>query len=158
MGNSIFTKDEAMPKTSIITIILNGKKYIEQTIQSVLSLEYPCQEYIIMDGGSINGTVGIIKRCEKQLTCWGSTPGKRIRDGLNKGIKRATGELIKIINSDDYYAPRAINEVIDRYRRNPESDIFHGRSQTVTGSPQEWNNYPLAHSKLLYSVSISHPV
>ena len=102
-------------KVSIITVVFNGSKHIEQTINSVLSLNYDNLEYIIIDGGSSDGTVDIIKKYEDKLAYWVSEPDNGIYDAMNKGIKRSNGELIGIINSDDWYEPNAIKEAVSLY-------------------------------------------
>ena len=75
------------PTLSIITVVLNGQKYIEQTIRSVIDQEIPGIEYIIMDGGSTDGTLDIIKKYEARLSRWISQPDKGMYDAINKGIE-----------------------------------------------------------------------
>ncbi len=95
---------EGNMKISIITVSYNAVKTIEQTIQSVVNQTYDNIEYIIIDGGSIDGTVDIIKKYEDNIAYWVSEPDKGIYDAMNKGINVATGDVIGIINSDDWYA------------------------------------------------------
>src|SRR5258705_5340519 len=94
---------EYTPLVSIITIVYNGEKYIEDSIRSVINQSYKNIEYIIIDGGSSDNTVSIIKKYEKQIAFWISEKDKGISDAFNKGIAKATGEIIGILNSDDWY-------------------------------------------------------
>lgn len=105
-------------KVSIITVVYNGVKHLEQTIKSVLNQTYANIEYIIIDGGSTDGTINIIKKYESNIAHWVSEPDSGIYDAMNKGIKMATGELIGIINSDDWYEPYAVEEIVMAYKDN----------------------------------------
>lgn len=91
-------------KISIITIAYNSEETIEDTIQSVLNQTYSNIEYIIVDGGSKDGTLGIIERYKDKISTIVSEPDKGIYDAMNKGVALATGELVGILNSDDFYA------------------------------------------------------
>lgn len=92
------------PKISIVTICYNGAKFIERTIQSVLSQTYPNIEYIIIDGGSTDGTKEIIEKYSSQISYWCSEKDNGIYDAMNKGIAKATGEWINFMNSGDCFA------------------------------------------------------
>lgn len=96
------------PLISIITVVRNGEKYLEQTIQSVLNQTYENIEYIIIDGVSTDGTLDIIRKYEDQIAYWVSEPDGGIYDAMNKGIQLSTGEIIGILNSDDWYLPSAV--------------------------------------------------
>lgn len=113
-------------KISIITVVFNGKDTIGHTIESVLSQTYKDIEYIIIDGGSTDGTVDIIKNFEDRIAYWMSEPDNGIYDAMNKGIKVATGEIIGILNSDDMYADSSvIEEVVNRISRE-KADTCYG--------------------------------
>lgn len=96
------------PKISIITPVYNQADYIEATILSVIEQGYPNLEYIIVDGGSTDGTIDIIKKYEKQITKWISEPDKGMYDALNKGFKLSTGDIMGWINSDDILLNRSL--------------------------------------------------
>jgi glycosyltransferase involved in cell wall biosynthesis len=103
------------PLISIITVVYNGATTLEQTMLSVINQTYKNIEYIIIDGGSTDGTVDIIKKYENKLAYWVSESDKGIYDAMNKGIDKATGELIGIINSDDWYELDAVNIIVNNY-------------------------------------------
>src|SRR3989337_1242859 len=90
-------------KVSIITVTLNNADYIEACIQSVINQDYENIEYIVIDGGSKDGTLDVITRYENKITKVISEPDNGLYDAMNKGIKLATGEIIGILNSDDFY-------------------------------------------------------
>jgi glycosyltransferase involved in cell wall biosynthesis len=111
-----------LPLVTIITVVFNGEKYLEQTIQSVINQNYDNVEYIIIDGGSTDGTVDIIRKYEDRIDYWVSEPDNGIYDAMNKGISLSTGNIIGIINSDDFYVDDAIVIVVQKYKEylNPD--------------------------------------
>ena len=98
-------------KISIITVVLNGEETIQNTIDSVLVQTYQNIEYIIIDGSSTDGTIGVVKSYGDKITKFVSEPDKGLYDAMNKGIDMATGDIIGILNSDDFYID---NDVIER--------------------------------------------
>jgi len=87
---------------TIVTVVLNGEKYLEHTIRSVLDQDYPYIEYIIIDGGSTDGTLDIIKNYESRISYWASEPDTGIADAMNKGILKSSGQYLLFLQSDDY--------------------------------------------------------
>lgn len=146
------------PKVSIVTVCYNSVKTIEDTIKSVINQAYPNIEYIIIDGGSADGTIDIIRKYEKHIVKWISEPDEGIYDAMNKGILLASGDLIGIINSDDWLLPEAVNVVVNSYRMNQNVSVFHGNCKIIS----EYNEYikkPLANFKKerFKSMPINHP-
>lgn len=117
---------------TVITVVYNGIAYIEETIQSVISQTYANIEYIIIDGGSTDDTVNIIKSYEKYLACWISEPDKGIYDAMNKGITLATGDYINFMNGGDRFISNTILEEIfgDKHY---EADLIYGEKEVRHG-------------------------
>lgn len=113
-------------KVSIITVVFNNKGTIEHTIESVLSQNYKNIEYIIIDGGSTDGTVDIIKKYEDRLAYWVSEPDDGLYDAMNKGIKAATGDIVGILNSDDIYADSSVIEETVNVLSKEKVDTCYG--------------------------------
>jgi len=115
------------PKISIVTPSFNQGQYIEQTILSVLDQNYPNLEYIIIDGGSKDATVDIIKKYESRLAYWISEPDKGQTDAINKGFAKCTGEIFNWINSDDYYEPGAFEKIARLFTDHPKVNVVCGK-------------------------------
>jgi glycosyltransferase involved in cell wall biosynthesis len=115
-----------LPLVSIITPSFNQAPYIEETIKSVLTQDYPRVEYIIVDGGSTDGTVDIIKKHENKIAWWVSEKDKGQTDAINKGFARATGDILAWINSDDTYEPGAISAAIKYLQEHPDVGMIYG--------------------------------
>jgi glycosyltransferase involved in cell wall biosynthesis len=94
---------DQFPRISVITVIFNGEKYLEKTIQSVVNQTYPNIEYIIVDGGSTDGTVDIVKKYSSQITRWVSEKDNGIYDAMNKGLSMASGIWVNFLNGGDQY-------------------------------------------------------
>lgn len=112
-------------KFSIITVCYNSVKTIEQTIQSVLRQDYDELEYIIVDGGSTDGTTAVIEQYRKKISVYISEPDRGLYDAMNKGINRASGDVVAFLNSDDWYERGTLEKVREYFNRN-EVDIVSG--------------------------------
>jgi glycosyltransferase involved in cell wall biosynthesis len=114
-----------LPKISVVTPCFNHEGFIEDTIQSVLRQKYDNLEYIIIDGGSTDGSVEVIRKYEEDLTFWVSEKDDGQSHALNKGFARAPGDIFCWINSDDMFAPNALHEVA-RIFSESQCDILSG--------------------------------
>ena len=112
------------PKISIITVCYNSAKHLEQCIKSVLDQDYPNLEYLVIDGGSTDGTIDIISKYRDKIAYFGSESDNGISDAFNKGIKAATGDIIGIINSDDFMMPNALQKISEYYE--DDIDVYRG--------------------------------
>lgn len=115
-----------LPLVSIVTPSFNHMKYIEATMQSVLTQDYLNIEYIVVDGGSSDGTVDVVKKYENKITWWVSEKDKGQTDAINKGFARATGDILAWINSDDTYEPGAISAAVNYLQEQPEVGMVYG--------------------------------
>ncbi|UII22663.1 glycosyltransferase family 2 protein [Fulvivirga ligni] len=97
---------------SIVTIVYNNREYIQQTIDSVASQNYPNIEYLVIDGGSTDGTINILKKNDNNIAHWISEKDRGISDAFNKGLRFSSGALIGFLNSDDWYEPDVINNIM----------------------------------------------
>jgi glycosyltransferase involved in cell wall biosynthesis len=113
------------PLVSIVTPSFNQGEYIEATIRSVLDQEYPNIEYLVIDGGSTDGTIDILRRYEDRLS-WISEPDAGQSDAINKGWRRSQGHIIAWLNSDDIYYPGAIRHAVDALRKHPDVAGIYG--------------------------------
>jgi len=114
-----------MLKISIITVVLNDVQHIEYTLQSVLNQNYSNLEYIVIDGGSTDGTVEIIEKYNEKISWWCSESDGGTYDAMNKGVAKSIGDIIGIINSGDFLMPGVLNRVEEKYSEN-DADILHG--------------------------------
>ncbi|HQV94448.1 MAG TPA: glycosyltransferase family 2 protein, partial [Anaerolineales bacterium] len=139
-----------MPLISIITPSFNQARYLEQTIQSVLGQDYPRIEYIVVDGASTDGSVEIIEKYGRRggvsppkITWWISEKDSGQADAINKGLVRATGDIVAWLNSDDYYLPSAVSAAMKLFEENPEVVLVYGNMLAVDeyGNPFNMLNY-----------------
>lgn len=146
------------PLITVITVVYNDAKHIEDTILSVVNQTYPNIEYIIIDGGSTDGTVDIIKKYADRIAYWVSEPDKGIYDAMNKGLKKATGEWVNFMNSGDCFA--SLGVIRKLFMESISSDVFciygdinylkNGRSTYVSALPPCRINHrmPCSHQAL----------
>lgn len=115
-----------VPKVSVVTTVLNGANTIECAIESVLGQTHPDIEYIVVDGGSTDGTVDVIGRYGSRIARFVSESDRGIFDGMNKGIRLASGEIIGILNADDVYASDGVIETVARTMQELDADVCWG--------------------------------
>jgi glycosyltransferase involved in cell wall biosynthesis len=106
------------PKLTVVTPSFNQGRFIERTIRSVLDQGYPNLDYVIVDGGSTDETIDVVRRYEDRLSWWVSEPDNGQTEAINKGIERTDGEIVAYLNSDDYYLPGALNRAVDAFERS----------------------------------------
>jgi len=123
--------ETTLPKISVITPSYNQGKFLEKTILSVLEQGYPNLEYIIIDGGSTDESVEIIRKYQDRLAWWVSEPDRGQSHAINKGFARATGEIFGWLNSDDWYHPGALQAVAAAFAANPEAGAVVGAGDYV---------------------------
>ena len=143
-------------KISIITVVYNGKKTIEQTINSVLGQTYDDIEYIIIDGDSTDGTQEIVRSFGNKIACFISEKDNGLYDAMNKGIRHSNGEIIGIINSDDWYVADAIDNIVKAFEET-DADVVYGGMEIVHkgGYCSKLKNGKL--EDILFRMTIPHP-
>lgn len=119
------------PKVTIVTPSYNQGEFLEETIRSVLLQDYPNLEYIVIDGGSTDNSIDIIRRYERWLAHWVSEPDGGQSNAINKGFRAGSGRIMAWLNSDDCYTEGAVRHVVDYFESNPAADIVCGFRQTV---------------------------
>ena len=111
---------------SIITPSYNQGKFLEQTIQSVLNQTYRNIEYLVIDGGSTDNSVDIIKKYEENIAYWISKSDNGQADAINKGFKLAKGDLVCWVNSDDILYPNYVTDRVQQFKENPNAGMIYG--------------------------------
>jgi glycosyltransferase involved in cell wall biosynthesis len=132
-------RETRLPKISIITPVYNNAPYIENCIKSVLIQNYPHLEYIIIDGGSTDGTVDIIEKYTDQFAYFESKKDRRQTHALNKGFARATGDIFAWLNADEQYLPGTLYEVGQEFSSHSGLDFFYGNRIIVNKDLVEIN-------------------
>ncbi|MDH5299872.1 MAG: glycosyltransferase [Gammaproteobacteria bacterium] len=143
---------EELPLVSIVTVVLNGEAHLEQCINSVLAQTYPNIQYVIIDGGSTDGTLDIIRKYADKIAYWSSEPDKGISDAFNKGIAQCKGEIVGMINADDWFENDAVESVVAAM---PKFDIVYGLTEFWKKNQSEGVWFP-DHSKLRDEMSLNH--
>ncbi len=114
------------PRISVVTPSYNQGRFLGECLDSVFRQDYPDLEVLVIDGGSTDGSVRIIKANEARLAYWCSEPDAGQGDAINKGLRLATGELVAWLNADDFYLPGALTSVVRAYRQNPHASFYFG--------------------------------
>jgi len=127
--------EQKFPLISVVTVSLNAAEFIEQTIKSVLSQTYPHIEYIIIDGGSTDGTIDIIRRYESGLTYWHSKPDRGLSHAFNLGLEHSNGDWILYLNADDFFLSSTVVKTMIPYLIiNNDYDVVYGKMIYMTQS------------------------
>jgi glycosyltransferase involved in cell wall biosynthesis len=151
-------KKYSLPKISIVTANLNGAATLERAIQSIIYQDYQNLEYVIIDGGSTDSSLDIIERYTDKIDVVLIEKDQGISDAFNKGINRATGDIIGIISSDDFLAEVVLNDVAESYLQNNKPDVIYGDAGFLEdnrislvrpdGLDKIWSRQPLKHSSV----------
>jgi glycosyltransferase involved in cell wall biosynthesis len=129
----------SLPRISIVTPSYNQAAFLEATIRSVLNQDYPNLEYIIVDGGSTDNSMDIIRKYESDLAWWVSEKDHGQAEAINKGFNRVTGEIIAWINSDDIYLGKAFERAVAVFLKHPEAGIVYGDVLAIDGEGKSIN-------------------
>lgn len=130
------------PLVSIITPSYNQAQYLEETIRSVLGQDYQNLEYIIIDGGSNDGSPEIIQRYSDRLAYWVSETDQGQTDAINKGFARASGQILAWINSDDTYLPNAVSEAVEFLGTYPQAGLVYGDANLIDSNGEVIGKFP----------------
>jgi glycosyltransferase len=149
-------------KISIITAVYNNSETIGECIQSVLRQAYPDLEYIIIDGGSTDGTTEAIRPYRGKIALWVSEPDTGIYSALNKGLNLATGEVVGILHSDDVYAhERVVEKVAEAFEKSGADSVYGDLKYVDRNDPQRvirsWKSSPFIPGKFRYGWMPPHP-
>jgi glycosyltransferase involved in cell wall biosynthesis len=147
------------PRISIITPSFNQAQFIEETIRSVLLQGYSDLEYLIIDGGSTDGSLDIIRKYEKWITHWVSEPDHGQADAIQKGLNRVSGCISAYLNSDDVYMQGAVQRVASRFARQPDLDVVYGNLYRIDACDkvlEEHRNTPFMRWGYLYGGFFLH--
>ncbi len=119
-----------LPLVTVVTAVFNGQPYVAECLESVLSQDYPNIEHIVLDGGSSDGTLDVLRRYDDKIAFWKSESDKGVYDAWNKSLDLANGEWITFLGADDVYLPRAISTYIDLARNHPKAEFLKFESKT----------------------------
>jgi len=130
-------------KLSIVTPVLNQSKFIGATVESILGQNYPFLEYIVIDGGSRDGTTEILRKYRDQLSYFDSRPDNGQSDAINRGMQQASGEVLAWINGDDLLLPGALHYVSDFFTSHPDIDVIYGHRIIINVTGEEIGRWVL---------------
>ena len=140
--------ENALPKVSIVTPSFNQAPFLEQTLRSVLGQDYPNLEYIVIDGGSTDGSLEIIQRYADRLAYWQSQPDQGQTDAINQGFAHATGEILAWLNSDDLLLPGAVSAAVKALQEHPEAAMVYGDALLINAQGKTIGKFPAAQTDL----------
>ncbi|MGA2883273.1 MAG: glycosyltransferase family 2 protein [Bryobacteraceae bacterium] len=129
------------PRVSIVTPCLNASRFISQTIESVLAQDYPNIEYLIMDGGSTDGTMAVVEQYKGCLR-WHSGPDSGTADAINRGFLESTGSILAWLNADDTYLPGAVSAAVQQFLSAPDAAVVYGEGVWIDENGADLARYP----------------
>ncbi len=118
-------------RVSIVTPSFNQAEFLGRTIESVLQQDYDDLEYIVIDGGSNDGSIELLKQYDDQITFWQSQPDAGQSDAINKGMARVTGQVVSYLNSDDCLYPGAVSAIVKAFEQNPNAGVIYGATEKI---------------------------
>ncbi len=133
-----------LPLVTVITPSFNQAPYLERTIRSVLDQNYPNLEYIVVDGGSTDGSLEIIKQYAGRLSSWVSEPDLGQTDAINKGFAQARGQILAWINSDDTYNPGAVREAVQFLQEHADVGLVYSDANFINAQDEVIGSFPAA--------------
>lgn len=134
---------EDAPLVSIVTPSLNQGRFLRRTIESVLTQDYPNVEYTVIDGGSTDDSIGILKSYQNRLT-WISEPDRGQANAINKGLSQSKGSILAYLNSDDTLCANAVSAAVDHFIRSPHTDLLYGKGNYIDINDLVTGPYPTA--------------
>ena len=140
------------PLVTVITAVLNAVGAIKDCIESVVRQEYPNIEHIVLDGGSSDGTVDVLRHYDDRIALWRSEPDRGIYDAWNKALREARGEWICFLGADDEFLPGAVSAYMALAAKNPQAEYLSSKVQMIypsgyvriLGSPWTWRKFSKA--------------
>ena len=149
-------------KISIITPVYNSQKTIEDCLRSVIGQTYPDIEYVVIDGGSTDGTTEVLRPYRAKIALWVSEPDTGIYSALNKGLSLATGEAVGILHSDDVYAhDRVVEDVVEAFGKSGAESVYGDLKYVDRNDPKrvirDWKSSPFIPGKFRYGWMPPHP-
>lgn len=148
--------DSDMPLVTIITIVFNGGRTLEQAIQSVLAQDYPLIEYLVIDGGSTDNSLEIIGRHSEKIDYWMSAKDAGISDAFNRGIALCCGQYHMVLNADDWYEPDAVSNLVAGLRTTPRPVIVSAASRIVDEQQRFLKIYHSVPGRLMTGMTLAH--
>jgi len=145
-----------LPLVTVVTAVFNGEPYLARCLESVLAQDYPNIEHIILDGGSTDGTLDVLRQYDDRVALWKSEPDKGVYDAWNKALNLARGEWICFLGVDDLYLPGAIAAYVELARKNPEAEFLSSKAKLdhpsgycpIFGGPWAWPRFATAMSTI----------
>jgi glycosyltransferase involved in cell wall biosynthesis len=138
-----------LPLVSVITAVFNGQEFLTNCLSSVSSQDYPNIEHLVLDGGSTDGTLDILRRHSDQIAYWKSEPDKGVYDAWNKGLQKAQGQWICFLGADDELLPGAVSAYMELATENPKAEYLSSRvkwvqvsgGHRIIGQPWDWKEF-----------------